>query len=174
MSLDRAEVGARLRTFRKEIGLTGTALAERLGTSQSFISDIERGRSGPSGDVLTALARDFGLNVSWLLTGIGEPISGGELETVTPSERSALADELQRIAGVVRSSPNVLEMVTGVPARARSLAHQKVIELVDQVYEEGDTKKIEWLEQNIAWLADVPQPRPGIRRREYYKDKNPN
>lgn len=55
-------IGAKLKSIRKQKGLTLRALGKAANVSHSFIADIESGRSNPSLDTLDALAK--ALNVS--------------------------------------------------------------------------------------------------------------
>jgi transcriptional regulator with XRE-family HTH domain len=56
----REALGARFRQLRKDTGLTGKQLAERLGWSQPKVSRIERGQRTPSEEDLRAFARVVG------------------------------------------------------------------------------------------------------------------
>jgi transcriptional regulator with XRE-family HTH domain len=56
----REALGARFRQLRKEAGLTGKQLAERLGWSQPKVSRIERGQRTPSEEDLQAFAQVVG------------------------------------------------------------------------------------------------------------------
>ena len=69
-------VGQRLRTARKRRGLTQPQLAQRSGVSQTSISDLERGRSDTSRD-LVSLARALDCSLDWLADGNG-PAPGSD------------------------------------------------------------------------------------------------
>ena len=56
----REALGARFRQLRKDAGLTGKQLAERLGWSQPKVSRIERGQRTPSEEDLLGFARLIG------------------------------------------------------------------------------------------------------------------
>ncbi|MCL6479739.1 MAG: helix-turn-helix domain-containing protein [Peptococcaceae bacterium] len=58
------DIGARLKYFRKKKGLSLRALGRASNTSHSFIADIEAGRSKPSIDTLTALAKALGVSLA--------------------------------------------------------------------------------------------------------------
>ena len=66
-------LGDRLKQIRKEKGLTQQALAAVLGTSASYVSDIEKGKKMPGSEFLITLKRNLGLNIDWLLAGEGHP-----------------------------------------------------------------------------------------------------
>jgi len=60
-------VGARIRSRRKECGLTLKMLSAKCGISVSFLSDIEHGRRNPSLDKLRTIAEGLDTTVSYLL-----------------------------------------------------------------------------------------------------------
>lgn len=61
---ERARLAGRLRELREAAGLTGTALAERLGWSQPKISKIETGAQFPSADDVRAWASEVGADAA--------------------------------------------------------------------------------------------------------------
>ena len=70
----KQELGRRIRESRMELGLSGTELARRIGKSQPYISDLERGLRTPSLPTLQALADALEKPVSyfagrWLPSG---------------------------------------------------------------------------------------------------------
>jgi DNA-binding XRE family transcriptional regulator len=54
------DIGAMLRTLRKDAGLTLKKAAARAALSLSFISDVERGRTGPSLNTIKRLCAVYG------------------------------------------------------------------------------------------------------------------
>lgn len=56
----------RLTQLREAAGLTQSKLANQLGMSQSMIARIEAGQREPRRNNRMALARFFGVSVSWL------------------------------------------------------------------------------------------------------------
>ncbi len=54
--MSNRQLGQRIRESRMELGLSGTELARRIGKSQPYISDLERGLRTPSLPTLQALA----------------------------------------------------------------------------------------------------------------------
>ncbi len=63
------QLGSRIRQARMEMGLSGTELARRIGKSQPYISDLERGQRTPSLPTLTALAQVLERPLSYFLAG---------------------------------------------------------------------------------------------------------
>ena len=68
----KQELGRRIRESRRELGLSGTELARRIGKSQPYISDLERGLRTPSLPTLQALAEALEKPASYFLTGDDE------------------------------------------------------------------------------------------------------
>jgi transcriptional regulator with XRE-family HTH domain len=62
----RSQFGERLRSLRKQRGLTQESLAEALGVSVDLVSMIERGLRAPSFDTLERLADALSVRVSAL------------------------------------------------------------------------------------------------------------
>lgn len=49
------KIGARIQKLRRERGYTQLAFSERIGVSNNYLSDIERGNSFPKSDKLVAI-----------------------------------------------------------------------------------------------------------------------
>ena len=52
---------------------TQQEFAERIGLSQNFIWQIEKGDRAPSDRTISDICREFGVDRVWLETGVGEP-----------------------------------------------------------------------------------------------------
>lgn len=55
--------------------LTQKDFADRLGLSENFIWQIEKGERIPSDRTISDICREFGCNEAWLRTGDGDPFS---------------------------------------------------------------------------------------------------
>ena len=64
---DLRAIGARIRELRG--AMLQEELAEFLGISQGQLSRIERGKLGPTAEVLLRLLEKFGTSADWILTG---------------------------------------------------------------------------------------------------------
>lgn len=53
--------------------ITQQEFADRLGLSQNFIWQIEKGERDPSDRTIADICREFGVDRIWLETGAGEP-----------------------------------------------------------------------------------------------------
>jgi transcriptional regulator with XRE-family HTH domain len=74
------DFGRRLEEIRTDAGLTQTALAKALNTSQSAISQMESGEREPSFDMLRRLAAALGVTLAYLM--------GKDVDHLTPVEQT--------------------------------------------------------------------------------------
>ncbi len=68
-------IGSRLRHIREHLGETQAVFAVRFDLSRHDIANYERGRCDIPTRVLAELDR-MGINLSWLLNGLGEMFAG--------------------------------------------------------------------------------------------------
>ena len=66
MSNIKSKVGQKIKFFRRKIGVTQEALAEKANISVDFLSLIERGRNAPSLESLEKIANALSIKVSEL------------------------------------------------------------------------------------------------------------
>lgn len=92
LSQDISSVGADIRALRKGRGLTLEALAEELGKSVGFLSQVERGISNPAIDDLRIMAKLFDMPLSFFLSAKSsdQDTKGGILRA---SDRRVIGDE---------------------------------------------------------------------------------
>jgi transcriptional regulator with XRE-family HTH domain len=67
LSVDLEAIGSRIRELRGEV--LQEELAAFLGVSQGQLSKIERGKLGPTAEMLIRLVERFGKSADWILTG---------------------------------------------------------------------------------------------------------
>ena len=65
-------IGERISSIRSDSGLSQSEFAVELSTSQSHISNIEKGKKGLSVPLRKLICFTFSVNEEWLLTGEGE------------------------------------------------------------------------------------------------------
>ncbi|MBQ3444960.1 MAG: helix-turn-helix transcriptional regulator [Selenomonadaceae bacterium] len=63
----RKILGNRVKIMRELRGLRQAELGKRIGTSQSFITNIETGRRGASLNNLVALSQALNVSIDWLI-----------------------------------------------------------------------------------------------------------
>lgn len=65
-------IGERVKTLRKELGLTLEKFANPIGIHRGSLSAIENDKSGMSDRTLLAICREYGVSEGWLRDGVGE------------------------------------------------------------------------------------------------------
>jgi transcriptional regulator with XRE-family HTH domain len=76
---DQRAIGARIRLARTTKGLTQVDLAAAIGVSRAHLTNVEGGNGGLALDKLSALARETGTTVAWLIGEAG-PVDQAEAE----------------------------------------------------------------------------------------------
>lgn len=66
-----AEINERIKVLRERLGLTQTALAEKINRAPNTISQYEKGKNIPDRTILD-ICNAFNVNEVWLRTGSGE------------------------------------------------------------------------------------------------------
>lgn len=89
--LDKKEIGSRIRKIRAR--RSQKEFAEVMGSTQTFISDLERGKCFPSVTFLARLAEVSGKSYDWILTG--EEERGEAAERVSDTEGALETEEVQ-------------------------------------------------------------------------------
>ena len=60
---------------------TQQEFADKLGLSQNYVWQIEKGERTPSDRTVADICREFGVNRVWLETGIGDPMQPKDKQT---------------------------------------------------------------------------------------------
>lgn len=69
------KLGLRMRALREARGLTQEQVGERVGISQKYLSELERGTKSPSWEILVAIAhKGFEIRLSALMFGIDDDV----------------------------------------------------------------------------------------------------
>ena len=101
--MDYKDLGARVRTVRRQKTLTQEQLAEQVGISASFLGHIERGTRIASIDTLVALCNALDVTADYLL---GASLNGrdGEMpQGLSDQERAKLSEFLRLAQDTVRN-----------------------------------------------------------------------
>jgi transcriptional regulator with XRE-family HTH domain len=103
------EIGTRIRTARRQRGLTQDQLADQVGVSRSAVAQWETGRTGQVTGNLSRIAGALGINVEYLMVGddkraAGQVQQGDELALLRlyrecdPEDRQMLLRTARRLA----------------------------------------------------------------------------
>ncbi|WP_057667948.1 helix-turn-helix domain-containing protein [Streptomyces anulatus] len=109
--------GALVRAARRRDGRPQAAVAGLCGISTDYLSQIERGRKKPSGDVLAKLAAELGVAVGTLLGDDDAPAA--KTEPAVTGGAAVVQALLQRKDASLRPAP-AHECGTGWSRRGRS------------------------------------------------------
>lgn len=99
--MQREALGLRIREARKTKSITQEQLAEKIGVTSVYISEIERGNKMPSIPVLISIVEALDISADYLLRdniSSGKPYIYNEfterLDKLTPKQRKAALDLL--------------------------------------------------------------------------------
>src|SRR5437763_126364 len=113
------EIGSRIRTRRKELGLTQDQLSHAARVSKSFVSEIEAGGRGASGLNYLAIAEALGVGVQWLLSGAVQPAANKEPPRIPPEVAAVAESE----GWTYRETLDVAAQLDALVARRTSGGH---------------------------------------------------
>lgn len=74
-SFNDANICKRIKELRLKLKLTGTLFAKKVGISKGYLYDIENRKASPNKTLLLAISYVYSVNLHWLLTGEGDPLS---------------------------------------------------------------------------------------------------
>lgn len=107
------EIGSRIRALRKKNGITQLELADKVGCSETHLSNIETGSAKMGVDIAIRIAEYFGVTTDWILRAINPELTdkiGANmaelLSDCSPSEREYYEDMLGSIKVVSRKHGN--------------------------------------------------------------------
>lgn len=87
----------RLKTLRKEAGLTQEEVAKKLGISRPAYTYWEKGEKRPTPDKLTQIASLFGVSTDYLLNSNSDDIDLSEVELLFRTTSKGMTEEEQEI-----------------------------------------------------------------------------
>ncbi len=97
MSIDYKLIGARIKTERKKLEITQEALAEKLNVSIGYISQVERGITKISLDLLGAISGALKCDIASLITE-SSPSNPNYLSCEITNEISKLSENKKKLA----------------------------------------------------------------------------
>lgn len=62
-------IGDRIKFLRKDLNLNQLSFGQKIGITESAVSNFESGRRNPSDQTIKSICREFGVNKDWLLEG---------------------------------------------------------------------------------------------------------
>lgn len=101
MNLELQKLGMRIKTARKELGLTGEGLAELCNLHPTYIRQLETGRKKPSLDTFLLLCDVLHVTPNFLLAdSIDIPKTAFLYEDLSPSQQTLLDAFVQTLVGM--------------------------------------------------------------------------
>ena len=95
------EIGARIRELRKETGLSQLELADKVGCSETHLSNIETGSAKMGVDIAIRIAEYFDVSTDWILRATN-PGENDLFSDCSPAERKYYEEVLGMIKNVSR------------------------------------------------------------------------
>ncbi|HDY5341423.1 TPA: helix-turn-helix transcriptional regulator [Klebsiella pneumoniae] len=83
-------IGERVISVRKVAGLNQRDFAARLGVSNGGISQIESDKAMPGGDFLLRINQEFGVDITWLLTGMSNGLPAYDAHVMSTEKKELL------------------------------------------------------------------------------------
>lgn len=97
-------LGQRIRDIRLHKNLSITALAEAVGTTRPYLSDIERGVKKPSFDMLEKICQAFNITLEDFLNIQSEPVAlTPELKTLLDNAKNLTPEQLELLSKFIQS-----------------------------------------------------------------------
>ncbi|MGI4873155.1 MAG: helix-turn-helix domain-containing protein [Janthinobacterium lividum] len=157
------DVAEQFAALLRELGISGNQLAIALGTSQQAISNYTSGRNKPGREILASISKKYpAINLSWLLTGEGEPFPKGRYnEKPTPTTSPVPTDPEPKPVGLTSGAATVEEATTLIRLAESEATNRQLQKRI----EEKDAE-ISWLRgkslpsSDAAGLPDYPRPAP--------------
>jgi len=139
-SLYDIKICKNIKKIREKTGLNGTIFGEKIGISQSYLSEIENLKSKPNKTLLLAISYVYNISMEWILTGKGEMTrQGAECDTFIYKEGMPLDDD-PIIAQLLEGAKKVLK--SGNPVAFEAL-ERNIRYFVHAVETEKRLKNIE-------------------------------
>jgi transcriptional regulator with XRE-family HTH domain len=87
------EIGKRIKNIRTALNLTQKTFAEKFNISKSSLSELENGKHKPGLDMVVSIAKEYDVNLYYLLMGEGEMFISPEILSITRIKEYALNPE---------------------------------------------------------------------------------
>ncbi|XID92255.1 helix-turn-helix domain-containing protein [Paenibacillaceae bacterium WGS1546] len=111
--MDNSMLGQRIQTERKKLSLTQEQLAERVGVSDAYIGQIERGERSPTLETLVKIASRLGVTIDYLLQDSLVPGDDNVIDQIRQLFIDRSAKEKQMALDVIKVMFGHLENNTG-------------------------------------------------------------
>lgn len=151
-------MNSRIRKVRRELDLTQTEFAGKIGTTANVLTNYETGRRNPSSSVINNICKTFNVNEEWLRTGTGEMFKASPTKVL-----DALAEKY----GLTHGDYVLIEKFVNLKAEKRAAVIDYVLQAAAAIQGEGtdpnvpvvfsawETKKGNLLQKPIAEMTNA-------------------
>ena len=111
-------MGRRIQSIRKEMNVNQEDMANTLGISTGYMSEIERGKANPTADLLFKLVEKYHINIVFLFHGKGEKISHQETDNDNPEfSVDSVVDSKEKLIRLMDISTFVKHTILGYTSK---------------------------------------------------------
>lgn len=141
-----SSIGSRLAEWRAALGKTQAAFGEQVGIHLGQLKKYEQDRTIPGGDVLSVIAAT-GVNLNWLLTGIGPMAIDKALQMgLAPAAAQVAAPAIETAIGSANDEPDPLggrfhRRIAAVAGMLANMPEQEAALLLDEFAARASTQQ---------------------------------
>ncbi|HGU6173175.1 TPA: helix-turn-helix domain-containing protein [Escherichia coli] len=137
----------RLKKIRKERGLSLRALAEKSGISKSTLNDIETGKSNPSVETLTKIAKALNIEISYFFSDENDTMNNQDLDfsnSNNTKEKFTKVTDVKEALKIIMSQPGLMlngELLSDESKIALANAIQMGLAYAEQMQKKSKERK---------------------------------
>ncbi len=155
-------MNSRIRKIRRELDLTQTEFAGKIGTTANVLTNYETGRRNPSNSVINNICKTFNVNEEWLRTG------SGEIFKASPNN---VLDELTNQYGLSHGDYILIEKFVNLKAEKRTAVVDYVLQIAAAMQEEGMKLTVPAISQNPLEPQTATKEEKMTAYQEYLNEK---
>ncbi|MBA4776864.1 MULTISPECIES: helix-turn-helix domain-containing protein [Agrobacterium] len=150
----KTDLGRRLRAVRAAFDIDDrNVFASRLSISKSGLAHYERGERVPDAELLCAYHREFGVNISWLVTGQGDMFETGQSTNTEHGSHQLLVDLINPLGRLINKVYRDQQVRITDDQRFAELTrwHNNLTSRAGPSFEWNDLmSQLPWVEQSLA------------------------
>lgn len=152
--------------IKSKLGLSQKAFSEETGIAESFLSNVIKGRSGPSADMIASIYLHYSEYLDWLLTGEQKTAVGGEGRGVAGScpVCGSWSDELRQGCEALKEILDSGDDITKGAILSNLLAFRKSVHKDHEI--DGLKEDVKKLKKGLRELHSDSQQRTGKSARK--------
>lgn len=155
-------MNSRIRKIRRELDLTQTEFAGKIGTTANVLTNYETGRRNPSSSVINNICKTFNVNEEWLRNGVGE---------IFKASLSNALDELANQYGLSHGDYILIEKFVNMKAEKRAAVVDYVLQVAAAMQEEEMEPTVSAIIQNPLEPQTTTKEEKMTAYQEYLNEK---